>query len=412
MLLSAITVSPDVQLHARPLDNDTVAAYVEAMAAGAVFPPLTVFDDGEEQWLAGGFHRLAAMRFLSVVETEAVIHTGGKSEAMVFAATDNITHGRPMTRAQRQEAGERLIRLTPWSDREIARQLAIANVTVSEWRHNLSVRKLTDNPSGENPTGAPREIVVHRAQSTYTMRTPAKTLLEVVEDEPEEDELEERSCYGSCVHAIVHSNEQDSFTCAKSGRLSYMDSAYPDPFTCPDYATEWQTPAPVMPFVAHNTGENEWYTPPEYIAAARRVMGVIDLDPASSVKANETVGAPTFYTKEQDGLGQSWAGRVWMNPPYAGELIGKFAAKFAIHVANGEITEGIVLVNNATETRWFAELVGVCKAVVFTTSRIRFLDENGLPGAPLQGQAILYAGDRWEIFVNEFSIFGWAARIQ
>jgi phage N-6-adenine-methyltransferase len=165
----------------------------------------------------------------------------------------------------------------------------------------------------------------------------------------------------------------------------------------------------VRPHVSHNSGVNEWYTPPEYIDAAYKVMGRIDLDPASSEIANQTVGASKFYTKDDDGLSKFWAGRVWINPPYASELIGAFIAKYAEHVRNGDIAEGIVLVNNATETHWFNELVSVSSAVVFPKGRVRFLDPDGNPGAPLQGQAVVYSGKNPQKFLDEFSGLGWGA---
>ena len=121
-----------------------------------------------------------------------------------------------------------------------------------------------------------------------------------------------------------------------------------------------------------NTGNNEWYTPREIIDAARTVLGAIDLDPASSPEANAIVGASTFYTLQQNGLAQSWRGRVWMNPPYAQPAIEHFAAKFAEGVGAREITAGVVLVNNATETDWFSHLSNVATAVCFPTGRVRF----------------------------------------
>lgn len=165
------------------------------------------------------------------------------------------------------------------------------------------------------------------------------------------------------------------------------------------------------PHVAHNGGQNEWYTPPEFIVAARAVMGRIDLDPASSEIANRRVMANTYYTKQDNGLEKFWKGKTWMNPPYASDLISNFISKYAEHVRDGDIPEGIVLVNNATETLWFDELAGVSKAVVFPTGRIRFLDPEGNPGAPLQGQAIVYAGNKPEKFLSKFSEFGWGSMI-
>jgi len=159
--------------------------------------------------------------------------------------------------------------------------------------------------------------------------------------------------------------------------------------------------------VAYNSGENEWYTPKNIIALAVKVMGGIDLDPASSVIANMTVGSKKYYTKKEDGLIQPWAGRVWMNPPYAQPLIEKFCLRLVEHYERGDVTEACVLVNNATETKWFQCMFPSCSAVCFIRSRVRFVDKDGSPsGAPLQGQAVLYFGDNIDAFKKTFLEMG------
>lgn len=161
------------------------------------------------------------------------------------------------------------------------------------------------------------------------------------------------------------------------------------------------------PHVAYNSGNNEWYTPSEYIELARDVMGDIDLDPASSAKANEVVGAKGYYTAEVDGLAQDWFGNVWLNPPYSTELIAKFSEKLIKELP--QLEAAIVLVNNATETEWFGNLVSEARAVCFPNSRVKFYRPDGTTGAPLQGQAVLYYGEYPERFIEVFRSKGWCA---
>ena len=165
------------------------------------------------------------------------------------------------------------------------------------------------------------------------------------------------------------------------------------------------------PHVTNNSGCNEWYTPERYLDLAREVLGEIDLDPASCAFANETVKARLFYSEDDNGLTKPWHGRVWMNPPYSADLVLKFAEKFVGEYNDGNVTEGIVLVNNATETAWFASLVSAATAVCFPRGRIRYQSQNRESLAPLQGQAFLYFGENGDKFLRVFSEIGWGAVI-
>lgn len=159
------------------------------------------------------------------------------------------------------------------------------------------------------------------------------------------------------------------------------------------------------PHVANNSGDNEWYTPKEYIEAARQVLGEIDLDPASNPLANDIVQAATFYTSEDTGIDKDWCGTVWMNPPYESGLIGQFAEKLCDSYASGNVTSAIVLVNNATETRWFQSIAEQASAACFPKGRVKFWHPRKV-AVPLQGQAILYLGPNPDEFACAFSQFG------
>lgn len=160
------------------------------------------------------------------------------------------------------------------------------------------------------------------------------------------------------------------------------------------------------PHVSHNSGENEWYTPKEYIEAARKVMGEIDLDPASCKSANVTVGATSYFSRSNDGLAKEWSGRVWMNPPYASDLISKFTAKLTQHYLRDEVQEALVLVNNATDTTWFQDMAQHANAICLLRGRVRFWGPDGHVGAPLQGQVVLYFGANQKEFEGHFEQFG------
>jgi phage N-6-adenine-methyltransferase len=154
------------------------------------------------------------------------------------------------------------------------------------------------------------------------------------------------------------------------------------------------------------TGEFDLYTPVEYIEAARRVLGEIDLDPASSEIAQRLVMARHYFTIDDDGLKQEWFGRVWMNPPYHRELLPLFVNKLVNEYNAGRVQSAIMLTNNCTDTQWFHEAEEACSAICFTNGRINFYRPNNETVAPTQGQAFFYFGQDVQQFADVFKAIG------
>ena len=150
----------------------------------------------------------------------------------------------------------------------------------------------------------------------------------------------------------------------------------------------------------------EWYSPAEPIEAARDLMGAIDLDPASSEKANTVVKAKRIFTIADDGLEKSWAARaVWLNPPY-GSNAAKFVAKLLSEYQRGNVQEAVLLLSNhATETESFQPLYDYL--LCFTKGRLAFWNAKRPDATSATfGSVFIYLGEKPAKFVEIFSQFG------
>lgn len=161
------------------------------------------------------------------------------------------------------------------------------------------------------------------------------------------------------------------------------------------------TAAPVSQREGYDS--DEWYTPGWVIEAATAVMGQIDLDPASCELAQETVQAGLYWTKRQDGCRVGWFGRVWLNPPYSAP--GAFVDKLIEEYTAGNVKQACVLLNNATETRWFQRLLARFP-VCFFNQRLAFWRHDHEDVGARQGQALFYLGPDVEKFVEVFGEHG------
>jgi HAMP domain-containing protein/uncharacterized ParB-like nuclease family protein len=122
------------------VDTKTVDEYADALQSGATLPPVTVFFDGTNYWLADGFHRLAAHRRLNRREIEVEQRDGTQRDAILHSVGANASHGLRRSNADKRRAVEMLLsdpEWSQWSDNAIAKACRVSHTFVAQSRPHL-----------------------------------------------------------------------------------------------------------------------------------------------------------------------------------------------------------------------------------------------------------------------------------
>jgi len=147
------------------------------------------------------------------------------------------------------------------------------------------------------------------------------------------------------------------------------------------------------------------YAPADLVARAVKVLGGIDLDPASDASGRSLVPASRVLTLLEDGLAQPWEGRVWLFPPQDGRTAA-WVAKLIHEYRCGRVTSALLYVGLDARAPWWQHLASEAQ-VCFLSGAIKATMWNGQPLPRTRVAAILaYLGPDPGRFATEVADLG------
>jgi ParB family chromosome partitioning protein len=173
------------------------------------------------------------------------------------------------------------------------------------------------------------------------------------------------------------------------------------------------SPATAAPYQPTKAKTEDWCTPEYLLAAARDILGTIDLDPCSNpfsiVHASREVMLPKWAgvarTAPQalgtetifgDGtaLAIEWAGNIFFNPPYAHKPMGRFMER-AVRLQLARCGSAIGLLPSKTSLEVWHEHVPAAPAVCFLDKRVTYRVPDGPDtNAPFHSALVLWTASR------------------
>lgn len=122
------------------LNQTVIAEYAETIRLGTDLPPVVMFFDGANFWLADGFHRYHAHRQAGAMEIAANIHTGTQRDAILYSVGANAAHGLRRTNDDKRRAVMTILadkEWVTWSDNAIAKACHVSHTFVGNVRTSL-----------------------------------------------------------------------------------------------------------------------------------------------------------------------------------------------------------------------------------------------------------------------------------
>jgi len=126
------------------INKNHVKLLIEQISEGVKLDPIVVFYDGENYWLADGFHRTEAHKSKGKKTISAKIKQGTRRDAVLYSVGANAEHKAVLARSRedKRRAAMKLLEdpdWQKWSDREIARQCKVSRTFVGNLRKKLTV---------------------------------------------------------------------------------------------------------------------------------------------------------------------------------------------------------------------------------------------------------------------------------
>ena len=123
------------------IDEHVVAQYADDITNGADFPPVVLFFDDTDYWLADGFHRYFANKRINAPSIKAEVIEGTVRDAILHGIQANNKHGLRPTNEDKRKSVLTMLNDIEWQDyssRDIAKICGVSHTYVSNLRTQLS----------------------------------------------------------------------------------------------------------------------------------------------------------------------------------------------------------------------------------------------------------------------------------